>query len=224
MDLGRSLVGHILDAAIPPSCVGCSEEGTVLCERCVPALAARRDAPAGWPIGMPADLPAPLVQLEWCAAYTGVVRDALHALKYRGERRLARPLGEALALRWRSSGAGGDVLVPVPVHPGREAERGYDQAVLLASAASSALRMPTAPLLHRRRATARQFDLDRTRRRANVTGAFELVGGASSIVSGRWIVLVDDVVTTGSTLAACAEALMVGGALAVSAVTVARER
>jgi ComF family protein len=174
------------------------------------------------PIGLPADLPEPLLQLEWCAPFTGVTRRALHQLKYAGERRLAGPLGEAIASRWAVAGAGGDVLVPVPASADRVRERGYDQAVLLASVAGRRLRLPVVQAVARARETAAQFDLDRTARGANVTGAFEVV--APEAIRGRWVVLIDDVVTTGATLAACARALLDAGALAVSAVTVARER
>ena len=220
----RALAGRLLDAALPGRCVGCRTEGSMLCPACALTVSERLDAPAGWPIGMPVDLPAPLVQLEWCAPYGGVVRVALHALKYRGERRLAGPLGAALAARWRAAGCGGELLVPVPVHPAREAERGFDQAVLLAAASAPLLGLPAVRALRRHRATARQFDLDRGHRQANVHEAFALVNGAQRTVSSRWIVLIDDVVTTGSTLAACGEALMSAGALAVSALAVARER
>jgi predicted amidophosphoribosyltransferase len=83
--------------------------------------------------------------------------------------------------------------------------------------------MPHQALLARQRATIAQFDLDRRRRSTNVRGAFVMDRRAPPIV-GRWILLVDDVTTTGATLAACAEGLMDAGALAVSAITVARER
>jgi ComF family protein len=220
----RIVAATILDAALPPRCVGCDTEGDVLCPACAPALDARLAAPAGWPIGMPAELPSPLVQLEWSAPYAGIVRAALHALKYRGERRLARPLAAAAARRWQRVGAGGDLVVPVPVHRAREAERGYDQSVLLAAAVAPHLGLPTVRAIVRRRATARQFDLDRGHRRANVSGAFIVPNAMAGVVAGRWVVLVDDVVTTGSTMAACGAVLMAAGALAVSAVAVARER
>jgi ComF family protein len=173
-------------------------------------------------VGLPAELPEPLLQLEWCAPFTGVTRRALHQLKYGGERRLATPLGEAIASRWAIAGAGGDVLLPVPASADRIRERGYDQAVLLARVAGRRLRLPVVEGLVRARETAVQFDLDRAGRGANVQGAFQVV--AADAIRGRWVVLVDDVVTTGSTLAACARALLDAGALAVSAVTVARER
>src|SRR6185295_19723662 len=102
-----------------------------------PALDARFELPAGVPIGMPADLPYPLLQIEWCSPFAGSVRAALHQLKYAGERRLARPLGEAVARRWTRAGQGATVVVPVPVHATRERQRGYDQAALIASVAAS---------------------------------------------------------------------------------------
>ncbi len=176
-------------------------------------------------MGLPGDIPAGIVQLEWCAPFSGMVRDALHHLKYAGERRLAEPLGAAIARRWIVAGSGGDVLVPVPVHRDRAARRGYDQAVLLAQAAASHLRLPMAPVIERWQSTKAQYDLDRRHRAANVAGAFRLRGPAAAAwVQDRWVVLIDDVMTTGATLSACAEALETAGALAVSAVTVARER
>ena len=138
------------------------------------------------------------------------------------------PLGEAIARRWLRVGAGGDVLVPVPVHSERARRRGYDQAELIARAAAAALGLPCAPILERTRATIAQFDLDRTTRASNVRGAFQLRarpgGSPGNPLTGRWIVLIDDVVTTGATLSACAEPLLAAGALGVSAITVARER
>jgi predicted amidophosphoribosyltransferase len=104
-------------------------------------------------------------------------------------------------------------------------ERGYDQAALIASEAGARLGLAVAPALERTRATTAQFDLDRASRATNLGGAFRVVAMPRQVgVAGRWVVLLDDVATTGATLAACATTLLGAGALAVSAITVARER
>jgi ComF family protein len=218
------VANRAIDLALPASCAGCRREGPALCRACEPALDVRLEAEPGVPIGLPADLPAPLLQLEWCAPFTGVTRRALHALKYDGERRLAPQLGAAIARRWARAGAGGEVLVPVPASPDRVRDRGYDQAALLAGEAGRRLTLPTSHALERTRSTTAQFDLDRAARAANLGGAFSVAEVRRSDVADRWVILVDDVATTGATLAACAAALLEAGASAVSAVTVARER
>jgi ComF family protein len=217
-------LGRLLDLALPAACAGCGAEGAPLCPSCRPAVEARVPLPAGTPLGLPEGPPHPLVQLEWCAPFAGTVRRALHALKYAGERRLAVPLGEAVAARWARAGAAGEILVPVPVHAGRRRERGYDQAELIAACAARALGLPMAPVVARVRATTPQYRLDRRHRAANVADAFAVRAGSGPLVAGRAVVLVDDVVTTGATLVAAAEALLAAGAMVVSAVTVARER
>ena len=123
---------------------------------------------------------SPRTSRNRCSSSSGARRSpvpsgkALHELKYGGERRLAEPLGRAIARRWRRAGAGGDVLVPVPVHAERARKRGYDQAALIAQVAARELRLPMAPILERGRATIAQFDLDRQHRASNVAGAFRL--------------------------------------------------
>ena len=222
----RRLTDAALDLAFPAACSGCGREGAPLCTVCLPALDARLGLPGGTPIGLPADLPAPLLQLEWCAPFAGPVRAALHDLKYAGERRLAEPLGESVARRWGRVGTSADLVVPVPVHAGRERQRGYDQAALIAAVAGERLGLPVVRALERERATVAQFELGRDERASNVAGAFRLrrSRGRGPSVAGHWVLLVDDVVTTGSTLAACAAALERAGARAVSAIAVARER
>ena len=222
--VASSFAGRALDLALPGMCAGCRREGPPLCADCVTWLDVRLDQPPGVLIGLPGEIPAPLVQVEWCTAFTGVTRRALHRLKYAGDRRLAAPLGVAVARRWAVAGRGGDVLVPVPASADRVRERGYDQAELIARAAGTFLGLPVLPILERTRITAAQFDLDRDERAGNVAGAFGMRGNVPASTGLPWIVLVDDVLTTGSTLAACAEVLLSAGALAVSAVAVARER
>jgi ComF family protein len=178
--------------------------------------------PPGMPLGLAWPLPPGLAQLEWCASFTGPVRAALHALKYRGERRLAEPLGRAMAERWRRVALGGDLLVPVPVHASRLRERGFDQAADLARWCGRALHVQVAPVLERAERTAAMHALGREERARNVAAAFRVKRGVS--VQGRWAVLIDDVTTTGATLAGCATALHAAGAIAVSALTLARER
>lgn len=214
----------ILDLLLPPSCPGCGREGSVLCATCREPLDRRMDEPPGAPLGLPTSLPENLLQLEWCATFSGPVRAALHALKYGGERRLGQPLSDALATRWKHAGRGGDLLTWVPVHRQRRRERGYDQAEDLARGASLLLGLPVVGCLERLRQTTAQHELGQQARLGNIRGAFEVTAAGRVAVGGRWVILVDDVVTTGATLAQCAEALYGAGAMAVSAITVARER
>lgn len=224
IDLVRAATTRVLDLALPGTCVGCGREGPPLCPVCEPALDARLAEPAGTPIGLPADIPAPLLQIDWCAPFRGTIRDALHAIKYGAEQRLADPLGAAVARRWAAVGVGADLVVHVPVHGDRRRVRGYDQAQLIAAVAARQLGLHRRSALYRQRATTAQFDLDRRHRATNVAGAFAVRPDHAAAIRGRWILLIDDVLTTGATLAACATALELAGAAAVSAVTVARER
>jgi ComF family protein len=162
---------------------------------------------------------------DWARAgaeYAGVIREAIHALKFEGRRALARPLAAVVLAQWGTA-VGADVtgLVPVPLTPARERERGFNQAALLAEALAVALQVPVRPRwLRRVRATAPQSDLGAAERQANVQGAF----GAAAATAGRHVVVVDDVLTTGATAAACARALRAAGAVRVGVLTVARVR
>lgn len=215
---------RVLDLLLPATCPGCGREGAPLCDGCASPLARRLEEPAGRPLGLLAPLPVGLVQLEWCAAFSGPVRDALHALKYRGERRLAPVLGAAMAQRWRVAGRGGEVLVPVPVHPDRRRERGFDQAEDLARVVAGELGIGYSAALERRTRTIAQHSLGRLERAHNLGGAFAVRPDRGDGIRGRWVVLIDDISTTGATLSECAAALHAGGARAVSGLTVARER
>jgi ComF family protein len=214
----------LLDVLLPPACPGCGREGAAICSDCLPHLARRRDEPAGTPLGLAVAQPAGLVQLEWCCAYSGPARACLHALKYDGELRLVEPLAEQMAARWQRAGVGAEILVPVPVHAARLRQRGFDQAELLARAVGRVRKLPVATALERASKTAAQHALTRTARAANVGGAFVVKASSRREIVGRWVVLIDDVVTTGATFSGCANALYEAGASAVSGLALARER
>jgi competence protein ComFC len=134
------------------------------------------------------------------------------------------PLAAIMAERWARAGIGGDVLVPVPVHAARRRQRGFDQAELLARGIGQRLQLPVTLAVRRASRTTAQHSLGRCARAANVGHAFSADPALAHHVRRRWVVLVDDLTTTGATLSGCAAALYDSGALAVSALTLARER
>ena len=151
-------------------------------------------------------------------AYEGSLRAIVHALKYEGRRSLARPLATFMRTRGADVLGGADWVVPVPLHPSRRRERGFNQAADLARH----LGLPICHALARIRETRTQTDLPAAARHRNVSGAFALAPRAAARVSERVIVLVDDVSTTGATLEACAVVLKEAGAKEVRALTAAR--
>jgi len=215
---------RFIDMLLPAACPACGAEGSAPCAECERLIGRRLAEPAGAPIGLPTAMPVGLAQLEWCSSFGGPARACLHALKYDGERRLAGPLGRLMARRWRAVGIGGDVLVAVPVHAARRRERGFDQAELLAHEAGLALGLPVVAALRRAARTTAQHALGRGARAGNVGHAFAVDPALRPAVAGKWPVLIDDVVTTGATISACAEALYEAGARAVSGLSLARER
>jgi len=155
------------------------------------------------------------------AFFEGVLREAVHEFKYQGVRTLARPLARLMVEYQREHRLPAEVLVPVPLHPQREAERGYNQAALLARAMGEALQLPVVEhMLARVRATPPQVGLNAAERRTNVHAAFS----ATTAAAGRRVLLIDDVCTTGATLDACAVALKAQGAESVWGLTIARGR
>ena len=157
------------------------------------------------------------------ARYEEVAREALHAFKFRGRRALGGPLGDLLVevvARGLPQGLP-DLLVPVPLHPRRQRERGFNQASLLAHRVGRALGRPVRDdVLARVVATQSQASLDASARKANVRGAFRL--RRPELVAGRHVLVVDDVLTTGATLGECVHRLEEGGAVPIGVLTVAR--
>ena len=166
----------------------------------------------------------PLGALLWAADYEGPIRRLVHGLKFSDMDFLAPALGRGMARRLGSIiyAQRVDLVVPVPLHFWRRFQRGYNQAELLARSLGRRAGLPvdTRTLL-RRRAGRRQLGLTRRERRRSLAGCF---AARPERARGRTILLVDDVVTTGATLEACARALLDAGARGVVGCVLARTR
>lgn len=164
---------------------------------------------------------SPLDGVSAVAVFAHPLREAIHTFKYENGRGLAPILGGLMVEAWQAAGLSADVIVPVPLHASRLAERGYNQSALLAHVLGQGVGVAVRPeLLVRQRATQPQVGLTAQERLQNVSGAFACRGQ----VDGQRVVLVDDVCTTGATLEACASALKEGGAAVVWGFTLARAR
>jgi competence protein ComFC len=159
------------------------------------------------------------------AAYRGrgIVREVIHEFKYGRQiqlRYLVASWLHAALDDGRLFGRQFDLIIPVPLHPTRQRERGFNQATLLAELLGAQTSIPVKPLLERTRYTTTQTALDRSERMENLHNAFRLRKNAD--VRGLCVLLVDDVLTTGSTLNECARVLKRAGAFSVHAATAAR--
>lgn len=201
-----------LDLIFPPHCAGCGRVDTRWCERCQRSMDAV-------PLSAHVTPHPPLVSAAATGPHEGILQHAVWALKFDNGRHLAIPLGDRLAARLDMLGWPADaVVVPVPLHPSRLAERGYNQSQLLAERLAVLTGQPCLPhALSRVRQTRSQVGLNHDQRQANMAGAF---AANPDQVSERNVLLLDDVYTTGSTMAACAEAALTAGAHAVYGLTV----
>jgi ComF family protein len=162
-------------------------------------------------------------ELHFESAVAGLVRKIVHEFKYGHQQFLRYPLADWLLETLddpRLQGRRFDVVVPVPLHAARKRERGFNQAELLASLFAARAGLPMRELLERIRYTTTQTAFDRTERMENLHNAFRLRKNAD--VRGLRVLLIDDVLTTGSTLSECARVLKAAGALSAHAATAAR--
>lgn len=155
--------------------------------------------------------------------YSSELSRVIQALKFDGRRNLAKLLAPLLASTFLESWSPQeiDLIVPIPLHPKRRRERGYNQAALLGRSLARLVGLPFCDdALLRVRSTLPQVGLSDSERSQNVEQAFRCAHPAA--IKGKRVLLVDDVMTTGSTVASASEALLSGGALRVSVLTVAR--
>jgi len=226
---GRAALGLVLDTALPPLCAACRQPlggSGGLCAACwskvsfiAPPYCERLGIPFAYDPGPGilsmeaiADPPA-YGRARAAVRFDDVTRDLVHALKYGDRLDLAATLGGWMARAGRELLGEADALVPVPLHWRRLFARRFNQAAVLAGVSHAVRRV---------RATPQQVGLSRAERAANVQGAFRVPAGDAAAVHGRRLVLVDDVLTSGATIDACARALLRTGARSVDVLVFAR--
>ncbi|MBD3239800.1 MAG: hypothetical protein GF331_04390 [Chitinivibrionales bacterium] len=233
---------NALGVLFPPICLHCdSPHGGAhhwLCPSCLDGLLANARERRGCPrcsVNLEqrectCDLvwDHPFERIHSVVDYYDAVRTVMRYVKYRGMSKLAFDLGRRLGTTvpggfWE----GVDTVVPIPLHFVRRMRRGYNQADFFARGVLSSANAPAIAYypsaIRRTRHTRTQTKLDRDQRRANLAGAFQITPRHADAITGKTVVLVDDVVTTGATTGTCTEALLAAGASAVRVLSLARD-
>jgi ComF family protein len=218
-------LGRLLDLLLPPACAGCGLPGPAACHACVESLEPLAEPLCGG-CGAPAPLAVPrcpacrgrLAGARQAVAYSAAAPALVAALKDGRRRALAPVLADRIAAAVPAPRAGA-VLVPVPLGPRRQAARGFNQSLLIARELSRRWGLPVAEPLARVREETAQRGASATARARQAAGAFAPAGRDPAPAHA---VLVDDVHTTGATLADCARALRAGGTRTVGAACFAR--
>ena len=214
----------------PPRCVGCDREGAFICaacRQCLPYLVPPLCKSCGRPL-ITDNCPScrkwklEINGIRSPYAFEGIMKQAIYRLKYGQWKVLAAPLGGLLAQYVPTASLPMDVLAPVPLHPRRLRERGYNQSAILAREVGRLLDVPVIEgcLERKSNGRAQARTADAAERRRNVHGAFEC---RDERLKGRRVVIVDDVCTTGATLDACGAAVLRAGAVSAWGLALARE-
>lgn len=216
----------LVNLIFPPVCAHCRKVGDLLCAACRRNITWMEE-PVCPSCGRPAlepdticlacrEQPMPLQQIRAAVHFEGVARVVIHQMKYNGYYALARPLADLMVVAWPRWQVTVDLVLPIPLHPTRERQRGYNQSALLAGYLGHHLGQPMDKLaLRRARPTEHQTRMKSAAERLmNVRDAF--VADAQR-VAGRRILLIDDVCTSGATLSEAAATLLRVGAASVSA-------
>ena len=225
------LKGIALDFLFPRWCIGCGKEGDFLCYSCrqrlpriMPPLCPRcgRPQPNGIPCPSCVAWQADIDGIRSPFRFDGLIREAIHQLKYRNLRALAVSLAQLLQDYLVANPMPGEVLVPVPLHHKRLRERGYNQSSLLARELGKFINLPVVDdcLIRQRHALPQARTSSINERQSNVAGAFAC---RNRRLQDKQVLLIDDVSTSGATLDACAGALKAGGATSVWGLVLARE-
>jgi ComF family protein len=225
------LIERAVDSFFPRRCVGCGKVGGFLCPECLgklprllPPLCPHCGRPQASGIVCP-DCRRRQAEIDGIRSpfrFDEVIRKAIHELKYRNLKAISPCLAELLADYLRSNPLPGETLVCVPLHPRRLRERGYNQSGLLARELGGRIDLPVIEdcLIRVKQAQPQVRAVDVEERRRNVADAFIC---RDEKVSGKQIILIDDVCTSGATLESCAAALKNKGATSVWGLTLARE-
>ena len=234
----KALAARTLDLIIPPSCLACREPiatHDAICAACWreirfvrPPLCDRLGLPMPFDPGGTVISAAAIAhppdydRARAVALFSAVMRDLVHQLKYADAHHARTRFGKWFAGAGAELIADCDVILPVPMHRRRLLARRFNQSAILARELARQENKLFAPtLLLRKKATRSQVGLTTAQRRANVAGAFQLARGAKPQIAGKRILLVDDVITTGATINACARTLKRAGATGVDALALA---
>ncbi len=220
-----------LDLLFPQRCVGCGKEGDLICRSCyralpriMPPLCPRCGKPQSSGILCPSCVSwqAEIDGIRSPFRFEGVIRQAIHQLKYRNIRALALPLAKLLSDYLTTNPVPGEVLVPVPLHPKRLRERGYNQSNLLAHELGKLINLPVIDdcLIRQRHAPPQTKASTVDERRSNVANTFSCCNHG---LRGKQTLLIDDVSTSGATLDACATVLKEAEVTSVWGLVIARE-
>lgn len=213
----------ILDFIYPPYCLICKAHldsgAKLVCEYCWQSLLRLQNMTE---LSDEKRQKAPISRFLSVWQYSDEFQTIIHEMKYYGKKSLAQSMGEEMAKVVMASKeySNADLIIPVPLHKTRLRERGFNQSFLLAQKITSVTKISVEPgILKRVRYTKSQSKLSATERVLNVQGAFKVT--QSQPVKGKVVILVDDVLTTGSTLNACADALIDSGVAKVLILTAA---
>lgn len=228
-DLTQNIARTALDWLFPPTCLGCGEEGVFICPECFSKIKLiPRDVCnfCGSFTSKKGKCPNcdgkehPYVGFRAFAYYDGVIRKAIHHLKYQNDLTIGRYLAGLLKLVYQRTDWEVDLVIPIPIGEQKKQERGYNQAERLAKPFSESLKIPfSSDALIRISEISSQVGLNHEERRENVRQAF---AARALLVKDQRILLIDDVFTSGATMEAAATELMGAGAKQVYCLTVAK--